>query len=113
VRVAKGRRSVPNRYETIRFYEDNESQSIDFDVLSFGAEDGALNEYAVRLAPKCRRTILCLDKPALTAMATAFGLNSPVRDGTKLDANALRQAGLLDAFLDEAWERAAEAAVQG
>jgi hypothetical protein len=93
-----------------------ESQSVDFDVLSFGAEDGARSAYAAALAAKYRHTILWLDQSAKTAealvvMPDALGIGSPVHDGVKLDGNALLQAGLLSAFLAEVWDRAREAAL--
>ncbi len=43
-------------------------------------------------------------------MPGAFGISSPVRDGAKLDANAMLQAGILGRYLADVWERAAAAA---
>jgi len=75
--------------------------------LSFGSESGPHPEVLAAAARPYRRVFVWADDPqrALAIRATlgreAVPLQSPRREGTKLDANALLQEELLPPFLRE------------
>lgn len=74
------------------------------DVLSFGSESNAVSGIMADLARRYRWVIVWADDPdatrkAMTALTGAHGLRSVEKDGRKLDANALLQAGALGDFL--------------
>ena len=84
------------------------------DVLSFGSESMAGGDLAREQAARYQRVLVWADKAGIARaimaeMPGARGLRSVERDGQKLDANALLQAGALGDFLRAALDRAQRA----
>lgn len=73
-------------------------------VISFGAESGAVNGIIVSIARQYQRVVVWCDNPnrtraAMGAIPNSIGLCSPVHNGAKLDANELLQSGHLGEFV--------------
>jgi hypothetical protein len=80
------------------------SRDIGLDVVSFGAESNATSDAVIELAGRYKRVVVWADEAdkasaAMAAIPDARGLRSVVKDGEKLDANALLQRGVLRDYL--------------
>ena len=88
----------------------HDGRRVNFDVVSFGAESGALTPTVTAWAKRYQQVIVWADDPGKAAAATAaipgaFGLRSPLHDGHKLDANDLLRLGKLADFARMANDR--------
>jgi hypothetical protein len=75
-----------------------------WDVLSLGSESQKLSQAAIDAAKRYERVLIWMDRAEIarslmTLIPGAYGVNSPVKDGKKQDANDMLQAGLLGGFL--------------
>lgn len=78
-----------------------------FDVLSLGSESSKLTQPMLDYAKRFGRLLIWMDridlsKRLMTIIAGAFGIDSPMIDDQKHDANRLLQAGLLGEFVAQA-----------
>ncbi len=84
---------------------------VNVDALSYGSQSNvAQNEAIVKLTKRYRQVIIWADEPevvrrAETAIPNSFGVKSILREGVKLDANALLQQDALLPFIRRLWAR--------
>ena len=90
-----------------------ETEAINWDVLSLGSESQKLSAGALSFAERYGRVIIWMDKAdiakrVMSQIAGSVAISSPVIDDRQIDANIMLQTGELAGFLVEARYRACQ-----
>jgi hypothetical protein len=90
-----------------------ETEALNWDVLSLGSESQKLSAGALAFAERYGRVIIWMDKAdiakrVMSQIAGSVAISSPVVDDKQIDANRMLQTGELIDFLVEARKRACQ-----